>query len=39
AVGFAYSGQETPGLPREPHDQLLDGILTEAGYIAARKDF
>ncbi len=39
AVGFAYSGQEVPRLPREPHDQALDGILTEAGYIAARKDF
>ena len=39
AIGFAYSGQETPGLPREPHDQALDGILTEAGYIAVRKDF
>jgi len=38
AVGFAFSGQETPGLPREPHDQPLDGILTEAGYIAVRKD-
>ena len=38
AVGFAYSGQETPRLPREPHDQALDGILTEAGYIAVRKD-
>jgi len=34
AIGFAYIGQETPGLPREPHDQALDGILTEAGYIA-----
>ena len=39
AVGFAYSGQEVPRLPREPHDQALDGILTEAGYIAARKDY
>lgn len=39
AVGLAYSGQEVARLPREPHDQLLDGILTEAGYIAARKDF
>ena len=38
AVGFAYSGQEVPRLPREPHDQPLDGILTEAGYIAVRKD-
>ena len=39
AVGFAYSGQEVPRLPREPHDQPLDGILTEAGYIAVRKDY
>ena len=39
AVGFAYSGQEVARLPRESHDQALDGILTEAGYIAARKDF
>jgi len=38
-VGFAYSGQEVPRLPRERHDQPLDGILTEAGYIAARKDY
>ena len=38
AVGFAYSGQETSGLPRASHDQPLDGILTEAGYIAVRKD-
>lgn len=38
AVGFAYSGQEVAQLPREPHDQPLDGILTEAGYIAVRKD-
>jgi hypothetical protein len=35
---FAYSGQERGDLPREPHDQPLDGILTEAGYIAVRKD-
>ena len=39
AIGFAYSGQEVPRLPREPHDQPLDGILTEAGYIAVRKDY
>ena len=37
-VGLAYSGQERGDLPREPHDQPLDGILTEAGYIAVRKD-
>ncbi len=39
AIGFAYSGQEVAHLPHEPHDQPLDGILTEAGYSAARKDF
>ncbi|MDO9223535.1 MAG: 5-formyltetrahydrofolate cyclo-ligase [Caulobacter sp.] len=39
AVGFAYSGQEVARLPREAHDQTLDGILTEAGYIAVRKDY
>lgn len=39
AVGFAYSGQEVGRLPREAHDQPLDGILTEAGYIAVRKDY
>ncbi|MDP2260761.1 MAG: 5-formyltetrahydrofolate cyclo-ligase [Caulobacter sp.] len=38
-VGLAYSGQERDDLPREPHDQPLDGILTEAGYIGVRKDF
>jgi 5-formyltetrahydrofolate cyclo-ligase len=37
-VGLAYSGQERDDLPRETHDQPLDGILTEAGYIAVRKD-
>ncbi len=38
-VGLAYAGQEIADLPREPHDQPLDGILTEAGYIGVRKDF
>ncbi|MGR4865778.1 5-formyltetrahydrofolate cyclo-ligase [Caulobacter sp. LARHSG274] len=37
-LGLAYSGQETHGLPREPHDQGLDAILTESEYIAVRKD-
>jgi len=37
-VGFAYSGQQVARVPSEPHDQPLDGILTEAGYIAVRKD-
>jgi len=38
-VGFAYAGQEIAQVPSEPHDQTLDGILTEAGYIAVRKDY
>lgn len=37
-IGLAYSGQERADLPREAHDEPLDGILTEAGYIAVRKD-
>jgi 5-formyltetrahydrofolate cyclo-ligase len=37
-VGLAYSGQEVAAIPGEDHDQPLDGILTEAGYIAVRKD-
>jgi 5-formyltetrahydrofolate cyclo-ligase len=31
-VGLAYSGQELPDIPMEPHDQRLDAILTETGY-------
>lgn len=30
-VGVAYSQQEVDALPAEPHDQKLDGILTEKG--------
>jgi 5-formyltetrahydrofolate cyclo-ligase len=30
-IGVAYSDQEVPDLPTEPHDQKLDGILTEKG--------
>jgi 5-formyltetrahydrofolate cyclo-ligase len=32
AVGLAYSAQEFDQLPHGPHDQLLDGIATEAGF-------
>ncbi|EJL23387.1 5,10-methenyltetrahydrofolate synthetase [Caulobacter sp. AP07] len=38
ALGLAYAGQETHGLPVEPHDQRLDAILTESEYIAVQKD-
>lgn len=37
-LGLAYAGQEVEGLPAEPHDQRLDAILTESGYIEVRKD-
>lgn len=30
-IGVAHAMQEVPELPYEPHDQLLDGILTELG--------
>lgn len=37
-LGLAYAGQEVEELPMEPHDQRLDAILTETGYIQVRKD-
>lgn len=37
AIGLAYAGQRLDRLPIEAHDQALDGILTESGYIPARK--
>ncbi len=37
-IGLAYAGQEIAAVPREPHDQPLDAILTELGYIEVRKD-
>ena len=33
-LGLAYSGQELPAAPLEPHDQPLDAILTETEFIA-----
>lgn len=33
ALGLAYAGQEVAEVPAEPHDQRLDAILTENGYI------
>jgi 5-formyltetrahydrofolate cyclo-ligase len=32
-LGLAYSGQEVDELPDEAHDERLDAILTETGYI------
>ncbi len=37
-LGLAYAGQELARIPTEPHDQRLDAILTEKGYIEASKD-
>ena len=37
-LGLAYAGQEVAQIPTEPHDQHLDAILTEKGYIEASKD-
>lgn len=37
-LGLAYAGQEVERLAMEPHDQRLDAILTESGYIEVRKD-
>ena len=37
-LGLAYAGQEIEVAPFEAHDQRLDAILTEEGYIEVRKD-
>ena len=37
-VGLAYAGQELPDIPMESHDQRLDAILTETGYLEFAKD-
>ena len=37
-LGLAFAGQEVARVPAEPHDQHLDAILTDTGYIAVRKD-
>ena len=33
AVGFAYAGQQVPGVPHGPADQRLDAVVTEAGWM------
>lgn len=35
-LGLAYAGQELDAVPGEAHDQRLDAILTENGYIPVR---
>jgi 5-formyltetrahydrofolate cyclo-ligase len=34
AIGLAFSVQEVPEVPREPHDKRLDAVLTEVGVRA-----
>jgi 5-formyltetrahydrofolate cyclo-ligase len=31
AIGIAFAGQEVEALPREPHDEALDAVVTERG--------
>jgi 5-formyltetrahydrofolate cyclo-ligase len=38
AMGLAYAGQRVESLAAEPHDEGLDAILTEEGYIEFPKD-
>jgi len=33
ALGLAYAAQEVPAVPREPTDERLDAVATEAGLI------
>jgi 5-formyltetrahydrofolate cyclo-ligase len=37
-LGLAYSCQEVEAIAAEPHDQRLDAILTESGYMPVSKD-
>ena len=37
-VGVAFAGQEVDAVPLEAHDQRLDAILTESGYIEVFED-
>ena len=37
-LGLAYAAQRVGRIPVEPHDQPLDAILTEKGYIEVTKD-
>lgn len=34
AIGLAFAVQEVEGVPVESHDERLDGVLTESGFLA-----
>jgi 5-formyltetrahydrofolate cyclo-ligase len=38
AIGLAFAAQRVERLPDDPHDEVLDGVLTERGYSASRRD-
>ena len=35
-LGLGFAGQEMDEIPQDPHDQRLDAILSETGYIEVR---
>ena len=37
AVGYGYAAQELPEIPLGPHDQRLDGVVTEQGVVDIRR--
>lgn len=37
-IGVAYAGQELPQVPMEPHDEPLDAILTETGFLRVARE-
>jgi 5-formyltetrahydrofolate cyclo-ligase len=39
AIGLAYAAQRRDDLPLEAHDEPLDGVLTETGYLPVQKVF
>jgi 5-formyltetrahydrofolate cyclo-ligase len=38
AYGYAYAAQEVEGVPIEPTDQQLDGVVTEAGLVTQHQN-
>ncbi|MCY4039168.1 MAG: 5-formyltetrahydrofolate cyclo-ligase [Hyphomicrobiales bacterium] len=38
AFGLAFNEQEIDAVPREPHDQPLDAVLTPDGVVSVRED-
>jgi 5-formyltetrahydrofolate cyclo-ligase len=38
AIGLAFAAQEVERVPTDPHDQHLDGVVTERAYTAFEKD-